>query len=148
MPIGTTVRTFIEALQSGQTKTTKALDAFFDNPGRHQNHPNRNDFKIRGAFDRLPTWATNALQPNLSPLELAHINSWPNDQKDSVREKLDGAIADKRRAVHFFWELGRANAESTNIEDPDEDGDITITFCSPRQKLRQVGPDDITVDVG
>jgi hypothetical protein len=146
MPPGTTLRTFIEAIQTGQTKTTRALDDFFRNPGGLDGHPGRKDFKNAGAFNALPGWATTALQPHLSALELAHIDSWPNDQKDNVRAKLDQAIHYSRNAVHFFWQPHPGNSEEVEIIDPDQDGDITIIFKSPRNKITQTAT-QVTVDV-
>jgi hypothetical protein len=148
MPPGTRLRTFIEAIQTGTTRTTRALDVFFTDPGRHQNHPHRNDFKTPGAFNMLPQWARTGLRAALSDLELAHIDSWPDEQKEAVRDAVDKAINDKRRAVHFFWLPSTLAAETTEIIDPDGAGDITIKFFSPRQMIRVVGNDEVTVDVG
>ena len=149
MPPGTRVRTFIEALQSGRTNTTKALDAVFTRPGSLQNHPHRNDFRTAGAFNILPAWARSEFQQaGLSNVELAHIDSWPTHLTDAVRTSLNDAIQNNRNAVHFFWEPYDGNVEDTQIIDPDANGDITIKFRSPRKNIRQVGADDITVDVG
>jgi hypothetical protein len=146
MPPGTTLRTFIEAIKTGQTKTTKALDSFFENPGGLEHHTGRDDFRNAGAFNVLPVWAKNALKSNLSTAELDHIDSWPNDQKDNVRAKLDQAIHYSRNAVHFFWQPYHGSSEEVEIIDPDVDGDITIIFKSPRNKVTQTAT-QVTVDV-
>lgn len=146
MPPGSTLRTFIEAIQTGQTKTTRALDDFFKNPGGLAGHLGRNDFKNAGAFNVLPGWAKTALMPHLSALELDHIDSWPNDKKDDVRAKLDQAIHYNRNAVHFFWQPYPGSSEDVEIIDPDQNGDITIIFKSPRSKITQTAT-QVTVDV-
>lgn len=147
MPPGTTLRTFIDAIQTGQTKTTKALDDFFKNPGSLQDHPYRNDFRTVGAFNILPAWARSEFQNvGLSNVELAHIDSWPNDLKDNVRAKLDQAIHYNRNAVHFFWQPYPGSSEDAEIIDPDQNGDVTIIFKSPRNKITQTAT-QVTVDV-
>ena len=147
MPPGTTFRTFIEAVQTGETNTTKALDVFFNNPGRHQNHPNRNDFKTRHAFDKLPQWAKTALGSALSAVELAHVDDWDNAQKDDVRDACDRAIDQRLTAVKFRWGPGTGPADETVITPPDNAGIIWITFKSARKNIRITGADDVTVDV-
>jgi hypothetical protein len=147
MPPMTTLRTLVQALQSGQTETTRALDRAFSDLSRWSGHQNRGEFKKAGAFSRLPNWAKGELG-GLQPGEFDHMDDWPTDQKDGLRATIDKAIEDRRKAVHFFWKLGSGKKEAIEILDPDAAGDITVTFVSPRQSMRVVGDDDVAIDVG
>ena len=142
MPSGSTPREFARAIQTRRTKTTRALDRIFTNPGRHSTHANFAQLRIAHVLNTLPAWARARL-PNLSPLELVHIDSWPNDQKNRVRASLVTAIQSNRK-VRFFWELHSGLTEVTVIDDPDPQGGITIIFRSPRSKVRG---GSVTVDV-
>ncbi len=79
----------------------------------------------------------------MSPLELAHIGEWPDDQKNRVREALIKAIKTPL-PLKFFWEVRPGPDEVTLLEDPDMTGGITITFRSPERNVRG---GDVTVDV-
>ncbi len=137
MPPFSTVRTFVTALQSGQTNITRALDRLLTNPGRHRTNPNFASFRNRQAANApLPPWLRGLLRgEGVSDPEVEHIDAWPDDQKEPVRDKTVEAILGDRR-MRFFWELYDGPAPDTLIEDPDPTGGITVRFRSPRSRVR------------
>ncbi len=141
MPEMSSVRTFVEALKTGMTKTTKALDQvdyaeYID------------QLKVPGALNALQPWAREALTAQgLSEGELGHINAWPNDQKELIRQAIVNAV-DNARNLSFFWELYANAEEDTSIQGLDEEGDITITFLSPRRRVTTSGNLSGGINVG
>ncbi len=140
MPEESTIKKFVNAIQTGRTHTTKALDSV-------DFHPHLGALGTPNVVDTLPDWARAALQPTLSDAELDHIDSWPNDQKELVRRAVVTATQANRK-VQFFWELHSGPNEATDIRD-DGKGEITVTFRSPRSKVRVSTATfgDISVDV-
>ncbi len=138
--------TFVDILRTGRTKITKALDTLFADPGRLRSDPNFAEMQKEAAadgnahFDSLPTWAKKRLESFLNAKDharlCAHIDAWPNDQKEKVRKKLVQAI-DENRRVRFFWELHRGENRATEIFDPGEGREIIITFRSPRKSITE-----------
>ncbi|MCH8995276.1 MAG: hypothetical protein IH959_09985 [Chloroflexi bacterium] len=147
MPQTSTPRQFAKAIQERRSKTTKELKKLFTPADKHKGTTALTNLKKTNALKRpLQAWAKNKLSA-LSPLELQHIDDWPdNPDKEDVRKALVDAIQNSR-TVQFFWELhGIAGKnEFTVIEDPDMTGGITITFRSPR---RNVSGGNVTVKVG
>jgi hypothetical protein len=179
MPQVSTVPEFLEARRTGNTKTTERLNAVFSTAhrGAIANGTALGDLKdwlhtqramneplpqtaatgtadVRGflgpSHPSLPSTASEALGSG----ELEHVDDWPANQKEMVRKKLVEALdAAKPRNVKFKWKLHRGDHEITDIRDPDEDGDITITFKSPWKyvKLHASGTppnlNEITVNV-
>ena len=147
MPQTSTPRQFAKAIQERRSNTTKELKKLFTPADKHKGTTVLTNLKKTNALKRpLQAWAKNKLSA-LSPLELQHIDDWPdNPDKEDVRKALVDAIQNSR-TVQFFWELhGIAGKnEFTVIEDPDMTGGITITFRSPR---RNVSGGNVTVKVG
>jgi hypothetical protein len=147
MPVGSTPRELARALRSRSTRTTRVLKKLFTNPAQHRGTADFERLKIAHALDaisgQLPDWARNRLQ-GLSALELDHIGSWPDEDKERVRQALVTAV-EMDRAVEFHWEVHPGPTEVTIIEDPSMTGGVTITFRSPE---RNVKGGDVTVDVG
>ncbi|OGO53270.1 MAG: hypothetical protein A2148_09080 [Chloroflexi bacterium RBG_16_68_14] len=135
MPEGSTIKKFVEALKSGRTNTTKALDTIFADASKRAAHSK--DLGAPGAFNRpLAGWARTELRSaGLSEQELTHIDDWPDDQKEDVRQALVTAINGKR-AIHLSWELHSGPAEATDIQGLAGTGDVTVTFRSPRSKMK------------
>ncbi len=143
MPDMSTIKTFVKALKTGMTKTTKALDKC-----DYASH--LDELRKPHALDKpLPGWARGALQPPLSDAELDHIDDWPDGQKDLVREAIVTAAENKRK-LQFFWELHSGTDEETDIQGLAGAGTTTIRFRSPRSKLRvsMATFGDISVNVG
>jgi hypothetical protein len=147
MPVASTPRQLARAIRTRSTRTTKALKQLFTNPGQHLGTADFNRLDTPHALDavngQLPAWAQNRLS-TLSPLELSHIGSWPDEDKERVREALVKAVK-KPLPVKFFWEVHPGPNEVTLIEDPDMTGGITIIFRSPESNVKG---GDVTVDVG
>ncbi len=144
MPVASTPRELAKAVRTRRTKTTRALKKLLTNPGQHRGTADFNRLTRRNALNRpLRSWARNRLQ-NLSADELNHIDDWPDEGKEKVRQALVDAILNNR-AVRFFWEVHPGQSEVTLIENPDMTGGITITFRSPEKNV-QGG--NVTVKVG
>jgi hypothetical protein len=151
LPPPTTLATLLKAARTGKTGTTEALDVIFAQPGELGEHPNFPDLNQTGSLDVLRAWARAELRKGgLRTYEISHIDDWPPAQKEQVREALVYAIGHDL-PVQFFWKLYDGQDEETEIDPPapftDATG-ITITFRSPEGKVRMVGPDNLTVDVG
>ncbi len=140
MPDDTDIQKIKEALRTGKTDITRALDRLFTNPDPAVQHPLLGHPKF-GAMDAggpgiLDNLANIGgvdkilLDRGVSPGEIAHINDWPNGQKESVRLELVKAVKGNI-PIHFYWELHRGGQEDTEIQDPDQAGEITVTFRSP-----------------
>jgi len=146
----TSIRKFITSLQTRQTDTTEALTRWFVNPGRHQTHAVTGQLRTANGLNALPSLARTELgNLGLTAGELDHIDQWPNDQKESIRQALVRAI-DGNRNVLFYWELHGGAGEATDIQDSGA-GDIVITFRSPQRKVRissTLNLGDIATDVG
>jgi hypothetical protein len=151
MPPTTSVRTFIRALQTGRTRITAALDDLLSHSGLADNDF-FDAFSQPGALNGdLPDYLREAMMKRgLSEEEVLHMSHWPDDQKELLRQALVVAINDAR-TVRFEWEL-HSGADSDNPIHSAEDGDMKVTFRSPRSQLRlaatgSVEEYDITVDV-
>ena len=148
MPDATSIKKFAKSLKTGKTDVTKALDQLM---GERDSIP-AIIAALRSAptLSPLPDWARQALKDRgVNDKELDHIDNWPDAQKKQrIQQKLIDAI-DNNRPVHFFWELHGRDDEDTVMDDPDDDGNITVTFRSPRRKVNvwpaNVG--SISVDV-
>lgn len=133
-----TVRTFVEALQTGETAITRALQRVFTNSSQHKNHAHWPDLQVPGALDKpLPDWARTELRnQGLTDRDLDHIDDWPDVQKELVRGVLVAAVQ-TNRVVRFRWELHDGAVSVNDIQnDPDPHGPIVVTFRSPRQNLK------------
>jgi hypothetical protein len=142
----TTVQTFIEALRRRQTNTTLGFDAIFTPPYNTQDW--LEEIMVEHAFDdALPPKAAKALgRAGLKPAEIAHLNLWPEDQKEAARLAVVQAIqASPQLRVRFFWDL--TDGPEPKIEIVTSGDPYEVTFFTPRSALRQAGPDDIDVGI-
>jgi hypothetical protein len=154
MPTTTAIRKFLESVRTGETDTTKALDELFKNvAGRRRAlmaHADMAHLRKAHSLDRSPPSGVSAgwwraHLSTLQPLELTHLDDWPEKLKENVRGKLVHAI-DNGRPIKFVWELCDGNAEQTDIKDPGPPQRITVTFRSPRSKMT-VTANSVTVTV-
>jgi hypothetical protein len=160
MPPDTTLRTFIAAVRTRSTKTTKALDNLFADPGSHRGTPIEANLNPQNALDTgRGAWGSGGwargelLGRGLTAAEVDHLQDWPNPEKRKVRSALVAAIRDDR-TVHFFWELHDGTNSETVIDPPNLQGTgpITVTFRSPWAKVSVKGvaagqADDVIVAV-
>ena len=142
MPEGSTPKVFEAALKERRSKTTKALDAFFANPGQLKTHPIYASDKLKKTNVLslpLKAWAKNEFVANgvTATKAFKHINQWPAAQKERVRKALVHAIENNVK-LRFFWELyGGAKEATTITPDPlPTSGTITIIFLSPQSRVR------------
>lgn len=153
MPPTSSIRTFIDALKTGQTRTTRKLDDLFATPGQlNLTFQQDQDLRTPNIFSpQLPDWVRNLLSgPHvvtnpLSKDELQHIDEWPSEQKEEVRKKLVTA-RDNNLGVRFFWELYEGTAPATVISDLGGSLGFLVTFSSPRSQLT-LSDDDATISV-
>lgn len=157
MPQVSSVKAFLKARQTGDTKTTKRLTQVF----KKANHidilvdvdlcvwvttPWVMDKQLTGQV-RAFLGASNAL----SGPELDHIDDWPKGQKEDVRGKLVDALINDQNII-FKWTVHNGDGELTDIDDPGPPGDITIKFRSPWKFVKlhtptYAGISGITVNV-
>jgi hypothetical protein len=153
MPDMSSVITFVTALKTRKTNSTKALDVLFANdPTNGAGHPqlaNPNFAKLdvanalsSGPGGSLPSWAKlELLAAGLSHPEVNHVGQWPANQREDVRQVLV-AFIQENSALEFFWDLTNGTSEETDIS-----GNV-ITFLSPKSNVHFLGPNNISVDVG
>jgi hypothetical protein len=134
MPPYTTLRTFIDALKSGETNITRVLeDVAADRPLLEANAA---DLRTPGRFHPVfPDWARGALidrnRPRcLSLQELAHIEAWPPDEKEAVRVQLARSLDEPVRLV-FRWEIHDGDEPRTELR-RESGGEAQLVFRSPR----------------
>ncbi len=142
------IQQFINALRTGKGPVAKAFDDLFglqaiplwkdpNSPlGPHLGELDKPAF----AVEPLPQWAVDELKGKSSlvtePLndeDIAHINGWPPNQKDRIRQAAWQAIT-SNRSVQFFWELWDGGQTETKVHDAGT-GEIIVTFRTPRAKV-------------
>ena len=151
MPEKSSIRKFIEAVNSGQTKTTKVLNRLFEGKTASYNGAMLFDAAHLGqpnSLDQLQAWAKDELRKagkddaDLAPgdADLDHIDSWPPAEKEKVRQALVAAVGPPggpSRDIHFSWALYAGTGSATRLDPPDlaETGDIRVTFLSPHKNV-------------
>ncbi len=130
--------TFNRYRRTGVTNTTRALEALC------RAQPRAVVAALNTApFEGLPDPFLGALR-GLSREELKHIRRWPDADKERVRVAVLKAI-NTNQTVRFAWKMGETSKERTVIR-PDGPGAIKITFFSPWDYLRALGPNNVCVD--
>ena len=129
MPPSTTIRHFINALKSGRTNITEALDGLFNDPAFLATYP---QFATANFDAPLPDWARTALSSrNVSSDEIDHIDAWPG--KEALRQQVLQALQ-AGAGLQFFWEVHRG-ADEENVVAAGA-GNTTGTFRSPGNTVR------------
>ena len=151
MPEMSTIKKFVAAIQTGRTNTTRALEQLFANPGRHGSNPNFPQLNTPNALNRpLAAWVQSELRAvGLTEPEIAHVDGWPDAEKEQVRQALVAAIQ-ANRSVRFLWALHDGTSSENRIDNLNGTGDVVITFRSPRLNVRltsTVNLGEIIVDV-
>ncbi len=149
MPPGTTIRTFIEALQNRETHFTEVADAIFSNPGNVPNLPRGAaawaQFQQANALNR-PLRQTSAdiaeflVDRGMTQAEVNHIDKWDDSLKETLRGRLAKAIRDNEPAMKFYWELHGGANEDADIQDH------SIVFKSPKEGVTLVPPGEVVID--
>jgi hypothetical protein len=132
----TTLKTFIAALRTGETRTTRALE---DVMGRRKGAAAEEllaTLHHRGALKApLQTPLRRAVKKTPLPERFIDrcIDAWPDVQKERARRALVKAVNDGHR-VRFRWGLKAGAGYKTEIKRTGNR--VTITALSPRSSLR------------
>lgn len=130
MPPYSTLRTFVNALKSGETNITRSLEKLVNDGSRRQKYADWVDKP--GALDgEFPAWLrTELVQAGMKQEEIEHIEAWPDSQKDVARAQVSAAVKDKR-PVRFSWELWEGKHAESEVR-RDADQEMRVVFKSPR----------------
>jgi len=137
MPPMSSLRTFIAALKTGETRTTKALESL---AGRRRGATATAVIAQVNKANAMNTPLGDPLRSaiRMSPLPenviATCIDGWPNSQKEKIRVAVARAIREGRR-VRFRWGLTPESGFRTEIHDSGS-GTLTITTLTPRSALR------------
>lgn len=144
MPPMSSVRTFIAALKTGETRTTRALEKVVARRRGADAHALAAALRRRGALDApLADPMRSAIRAVPLPERFVArcIDAWPDKQKEEARRAIVGAMRHGRR-LQFRWGLTDADTYETAIVT--RGSRVTITALSPRSSLRIRG-DEIEV---
>lgn len=141
MPPMSSIRSFITALKTGQTPTTRALERI----AADRTEPMRAALQRAGALNRpLSAVFRGALRTDIDDLAITQcIDNWPDEHKERVRIALVDAVRDGR-PVRFRWGLTAASDYETFIDDPGY-GPVTFTARTPQAQLSVYDGDQVNV---
>lgn len=141
MPPMSSIRSFINAVKTGQTPTTRALERIAAVRTEHM----RTALQRPGALNRpLGAAFRNSLRDDLDDVAITQcIDNWPDDHKERVRLALVDAVRDGR-PIRFRWGLTAASEFETFIDDPGY-GPITFTARTPQAQLSVYDGDQVNV---
>jgi hypothetical protein len=138
------LRTFIAALRTGETRTTKALEEVLVRRRGAEAEEVIAALHHRGALKApLQTPLRRAVKKAPLPDRFIDrcIDAWPDAQKEQARRAMAKAIDDGHR-LQFRWGLTAGKGYETEITHAGNR--VTITALSPRSTLR-VSDNDIDV---
>ena len=146
MPPNGTLRSFINALTSGETNVTRCLERLANDPGKRQKYAA--DINApHAAVGQLPGWLRNEMvQAGMSQTEVDHAERWPDAEKEKVRRQIVAAM-DGNTTIHFSWELYDGDHPVSELRrDPNQD--VRIVFRSPRKgvKLSLINHGSVSVE--
>ncbi len=156
MPEQSSVTSFVTAVKTRQTNTTKRLQHLWES---RATLPPAGQAAITGFLagtlvhhplhaDLVDLLTNNANGPfALSDGEIAHINEWSSRGKEDVRDALNDAVVDGK-VVEFIWETYRGKKSRTEVDDSSASLN-SISFRSPVANVREEGPTtgNIVVDI-
>ncbi len=147
-----TLRTFIQAVNSGETNITRVLTLLMRHPAQWQE--NSEDITVNPLSSFLNTLFT--APGRMTDREIAHIeDQWPMEQKEALREDVLRAI-EVGRPMIFKWTLTSATDPATDVVWPPDstplDIPVQVTFRSPRAGVTfsrefQGDDNDVVIDV-
>jgi hypothetical protein len=144
MPPMSSLRTFIAALKTGETRTTKALQRLLGRRRGARAEAFIAALKQKGALNApLEPPIRNAIKLPDRYIERC-IDAWPDAQKEEARRAIVTAI-NKGQQVRFRWGLKAGPGYDAKIHRGPSS--VTITALSPRSTLRISG-DEIYVAPG
>jgi hypothetical protein len=135
MPPYSTLRTFIDALTTGQTNITRCLDLLTNDDTKRATYASQMATSGLLNGQQFPGWLrTELTQAGMKAEEIEHIERWPDAEKETARAQVDQAWTN-RRPVHFSWELFDGNDPLAEVRrDPNQD--VRVVFRSPRRGVR------------
>jgi hypothetical protein len=148
MPPYSSLRTFIQALTTGRTNITYVLEQMASDPscrerlGPEVSRPSSFSHPISSALHQ------ELIQAGMTEPEVAHMERWPNEQKELVRSQIDAAWK-SGGPIHFSWELHDGDDPATELR-RDANQDVRIVFRSPRKGVRitsRLNLGEVMVDV-
>ncbi len=167
MPPATTIKEFIRAVRDRKS----AIALQLDHCTKKANDPTYPHYEA-GYRARINTLIAAWTPPDPFPKDLAdelgltqrdrnHIDHWQQDASPApgdpavpvLQEIRDAAFnatlpPPANRDMEFFWEIeAGAGTDSRNDVDNPEAGTITVTFLTPRQKVKKRGPTLGEIDV-
>ena len=134
MPPMSSIGTFLKALKSGETLTTKAAEKALGRGRRSATLVST--VKKKHAFKaplQQPLRAALKAANLTEPLITACIDAWPNHEKEKARLAVANAINTDRR-VRLRWGLSTGTGYETEVRKTETT--VTIIARSPRSKLR------------
>ena len=147
MPPNSTLRTYINALHTGDTNVTRVLSILMHYPARWQ--PNVADITV----DPLSTFLKDLFSApgRMKFEEIDHIeDAWPMDQKEELRTHVLQAIETGRRMI-FKWGPTSGPTAATDIVWPPDGAPLTVpirvTFRSPASGFEFSGEEGNDDDV-
>lgn len=152
MPVYSTMRAFVQAINSGRTHITESLDRFFENPDSVRGHPHWPDLETGNWSGGPPDWLRRVLseEVKLTPPETNHVLAWPGPELERARDAAVRAVrgvgAVPPRAPKFFWELYNGSTPRT-VERVSSAGGPEIVFKSPRAAVVMEGDEIFVRDV-
>jgi hypothetical protein len=134
MPAYTKLRTFVNALKSGQTHITDSLDAFFQNPAAVMADANWAAFSSGDWLGGTPSWLPAALSSiGLTGQEVEHVLKWPLAELEKTRVAARDAV-NAGEAIKFFWVLYNGASPVSVPSNPPTGRQVL--FQSPGASLR------------
>jgi hypothetical protein len=130
--------TFISALRTGETRTTKALERLLKQRRSAQTQAVIAALRQPGALNRrLGAPIRSALNPPLSDDVISIcIDKWPDTQKEEARKQIVWAI-NKGGSVQIRWGLKAGAGYDAKFKRSGKN--VTITALSPRSSLHISG---------
>jgi hypothetical protein len=105
MPPYSSLRTFIDALTTGQTNITRGLDTLANNESKKAAYGAQIAQPGHLSGNQLPDWLRRELSSTgVTAEEIAHMERWPADEREAARAALHEAWT-AGHDVRFEWEI-------------------------------------------
>jgi hypothetical protein len=146
MPAYSTLKSFINALKTGDTNITQCLERLANDRAKRAQYAT--DIRaLHTGVGQLPGWLRNEMvQAGMSQPEVDHVERWPDREKEKVRLQVVEAL-DHDSNLHFSWELFEGDDPLSEVRrDPSQD--VRVVFRSPRKgvKLSAINHGDVKVE--
>jgi hypothetical protein len=131
MPVYSTLRSFVNAIRSGDTNITQCLERLANDRAKRAQYAT-DIHALHAGVGQLPGWLRNEMvQAGMSQPEVDHVERWPDAEKEKVRVQVVEAL-EQDRNLHFSWELFAGDDPVSEVRrDPNQD--VRVVFLSPRK---------------